>query len=176
MFPCVAMNAPPHIIGAASLRFDRVAITCVFGDPRDLRSWSGAPGNLANALERLGVTVEAIRPCMGRFAKYSVAARDMLAGLGRPVSTEQVLRGQRSRRQFARQVAEQAKRIGARHVLHTGTLDLPACDQAAGVKHYLYCDHSWALARVHHVEINRYNERALKSFEAAEREALAGLS
>ena len=33
-------------------RFDRVAISCVFGDPLNLRSWSGAPANLASARER----------------------------------------------------------------------------------------------------------------------------
>ena len=39
-------------------RFDRVAITSVFGNPRELRTWSGAPANVASALERLGVIVE----------------------------------------------------------------------------------------------------------------------
>src|SRR5262249_41059918 len=81
-----------------------------------------------------------------------------------------------SRRRLAAQVAEQANRIGARHVLHTGTFDLPACDLDAGVKHYLYCDHSWALTRAHHIDVPRYNKRALSAFDRAGREALAGLS
>jgi hypothetical protein len=97
----LAMNVASNIDVGQALRFDRVAITCVFGDPRDPRSWSGAPANLANALERLGVSVEAIRPRMSRFAKWGIAARDMLAGLGRPLSSEQVLRGLRSRRRLA---------------------------------------------------------------------------
>src|SRR5690242_6472136 len=159
-----------------ALRFDRVAITCVFGDPRDLRSWSGAPANVATELERLGVEVESIRSSMSRWEKLGVAARDMMAGLGRPISTEQVLRGLRSRRRLAAKVAEQARHIGARHVLHTGTFDLPACDLAAGVKHYLYCDHSWALTRAHHIDVPRYNERAMQAFEQAEREALSSLA
>ena len=159
-----------------ALRFDRVAITCVFGDPRDLRSWSGAPANVAKELERLGVTVESVRSSMTRWEKLAVAARDMMAGLGRPISTEQVLRGLRSRRRLAAKVAAEVRRIGARHVLHTGTFDLPACDLAAGVKHYLYCDHSWALTRAHHIDVPRYNERALQAFEQAEREALHGLA
>jgi glycosyltransferase involved in cell wall biosynthesis len=169
------MNAPPQKVGGA-LRFDRVAITCVFGNPRDLRSWSGAPANLANALERLGVSVEGIRPHMSKLTKLGVAACDMVAGLGRPLNSEHVLRGLRSRRRLAAQVAEAARCLGARHVLHTGTLDLPACDQAAGVQHYLYCDHSWALARTHHYHAKRYTERALAAFEEAERESLHGLS
>jgi glycosyltransferase involved in cell wall biosynthesis len=153
-----------------------VAITCVFGDPRDLKSWSGAPANVAKELERLGVAVDSIRPGMSRWEKLGVAACDMIAGLGRPISTEQVLRGLRSRRKLAAQVAEQASRIGARHVLHTGTFDLPACDLASGVKHYLYCDHSWALTRAHHIDVCRYNKRAMAAFDQAEREALAGLA
>ena len=48
------MNAPLDT-HAGALRFERVVITCVFGDPRDLKSWSGAPANLAKELERLGV-------------------------------------------------------------------------------------------------------------------------
>lgn len=169
------MNAPLDT-HAGALRFERVAITCVFGDPRDLKSWSGAPANLARELERLGVTVDAIRPSMGRLEKLGVAACDLIGGLGRPISTEQVLRGRRSRRRLAARVAEQASRIGARHVLHTGTFDLPAPDLAAGVKHYLYCDHSWALTRAHHIDVCRYNERAMAAFDQAEREALNGLA
>ena len=60
----------------------------------------------ANALERLGVSVEAIRPRMSRLAKWGIAACDMLAGLGRPLSSEQVLRGLT--------VAPQARRTGGR--------------------------------------------------------------
>jgi glycosyltransferase involved in cell wall biosynthesis len=172
----LAMNVASNIDVGQALRFDRVAITCVFGDPRDLRSWSGAPANLANALERLGVSVEAIRPRMGRLAKWGIAARDMLAGLGRPLSSEQVLRGLRSRRRLAAQVADAARSLGARHILHTGTFDLPATDRASGVEHYLYCDHSWALAKAHHVHAGQYSERALAAFEQAERESLNGLS
>jgi glycosyltransferase involved in cell wall biosynthesis len=168
------MDAASNIHGGA-LRFDRVAITCVFGDPRDLRSWSGAPGNLANALEQLGVVVEGIGPRLSRLAKCGVAARDMIAGLGRPVSGEQIMRSLRARRRLAAQVAEAARRLGARDVLHTGTFDLPAPDCASGVRHYLYCDHSWALARTHHVHADRYSARAMTAFEQAEREALKGL-
>ena len=169
------MNAAPHI-DAGELRFDRVAITCVFGDPRDLRSWSGAPANLANALEKLGVAVEGIRPRISRLAKLGVAAADMIAGLGRPLSSEQVLRSLRSRRRLGAEVAEAARRLGARHVLHTGTFDLPVPDRTSGVAHYLYCDHSWALARTHHIHASRFSKRAMAAFDRAEREALSGLA
>ena len=157
-------------------RFERVAVSCVFGDPRDPRSWSGAPANVSSAMERLGVTVEAIYPRLGKLAKLGIAARDMLAGRGRPISSEQVLRSHRARRRMANEVARQARQLDIRHVLHTGTLDLPASDLIRGTKHYLYCDHSWALARRYHVHADRYTERALRAFEDTEREALAGLS
>jgi glycosyltransferase involved in cell wall biosynthesis len=157
-------------------RFERVAVSCVFGDPRDLRSWSGAPANVSKAMERLGVVVEAIYPRLGKLAKLGIAVRDMLSGHGRPVSGEQILRSLRARRRMADEVARQAARLGTKHVLHTGTLDLPASDLIRGTQHYLYCDHSWALARRYHVHADRYTARALRAFEETEREALAGLA
>lgn len=157
-------------------RFDRVAVTCVFGNPRDLKSWSGAPANLSSAMERLGVVVEAIHPRISKMAKLGAALRDVLTGHGRPVSTEQVLRSLRTRRLVANEVARQTSELGVQHVLHTGTLSLPASDLVRGTKHYLYCDHSWDLARRHHVHADRYTEKALRAFEETEREALAGLS
>lgn len=42
--------------------------------------------------------------------------------------------------------------MGMRHVLHCGTLDLlPRVDAGSDIRHYLYCDHTWALAALHHV-------------------------
>src|SRR5215471_12877971 len=102
-------------------RFDRVAITSVFGNPRELRTWSGAPANVASALERFGVVVKEIQPRLGKSAKLAIALRDMLSGRGRPVSTEQVLRSLTTRRRLAAQVAEQAHRRNVTNVLHTGT-------------------------------------------------------
>lgn len=156
-------------------RFERVAITSVFGNPRELRTWSGAPANVASALERFGVVVKEIQPRLGKSAKFAIALRDMLSGRGRPVSTEQVLRSLRARQRFAAQVAEQAARMGMSDVLHTGTLDLlPATSR--DIRHYLYCDHTWALAQRHHVHASRYTERALRAFEEAELQSLDGVS
>lgn len=171
-----AMNAVPRFRDQRSLRFERIAMTCVFGDPRDRRSWSGAPANLADALERLGIAVESIHPRLGLFARLGVATGDLLSGLGRPVDGEHLLRSARSRRKLATQVAREAARLGVGHVLHTGSMDLPALDLARGVKHYLYCDHSWALARPNRIDIERYKPRALAAFERSERESLGGLA
>lgn len=162
---------PPGLLRTP--RFDRVAITSVFGNPRELRTWSGAPANVAAALERLGVTVQEIRPHLSKPEKIGIALRDMLAGRGRPVSSEQVLRSLTTRRMFAAQVAQQARALGVLHVLHTGTLDLlPTLDAESGVRHYLYCDHTWALAQKHHIHAARYTPRALALFEEAERRSL----
>lgn len=157
-------------------RFDRLAVTSVFGDPRALRTWSGAPANLSGALERLGVRIEAIHPRIGRFAKARIAFVEMLAGRGRPLSSEQVYRSLAMRRRLAAEVARQTAALGVRDVLHTGSFDLPAADVGQGVRHYLYCDHTWALSRLHHVHADRFTARALAAFEASERAALSQLS
>lgn len=159
-----------------SPRFRHVAVTSVFGDPRSPRTWSGAPANVSSALERMGVRVDAIAPEIGRATKMRVALADFLTGHGRPVSTEQVLRSLRARRHMAEQVAQETRRFGVRHILHTGTFDLPATDIADGIKHYLYCDHTWALARRHHVNAGKYTESAMRAFEEAERQSLEALT
>jgi glycosyltransferase involved in cell wall biosynthesis len=156
-------------------RFAQVAITSVFGNPRELRTWSGAPANVASGLERLGVAVKEIQPHLGKAARIGIALRDMLAGRGRPVSTEQVLRSLTTRRYLAAQVDEQAHRLEVSDVLHTGTLDLlPGASR--DIRHYLYCDHTWALASRHHVHARQYTERALRAFEEAERQSLDGVA
>jgi glycosyltransferase involved in cell wall biosynthesis len=163
---------PPGLLRTP--RFDHIAITSVFGNPRELRTWSGAPANVAFGLERLGVVVREMFPRLGKPAMAGIALGDMLAGRGRPVSTEQVLRSLTTRRRLAGQVAEGARRLGVAHVMHTGTLDLlPESDR--DIRHYLYCDHTWALARKFHVHARHYTERALAAFEEAERRSLDGI-
>src|SRR5258708_26750508 len=73
-------------------RFDRVAITSVFGNPREQRTWSGAPANVASALERRGVIVQGIQPQISRMAKARIALVDMMAARALPPTGEQVLR------------------------------------------------------------------------------------
>lgn len=164
---------PPGLLRTP--RFDHIAITSVFGNPRELRTWSGAPANVASGLERLGVVVKELQPHLGKAAKLRIALRDMLAGRGRPVSSEQILRSLTTRRALAAQVAEQAQCARATNVMHTGTLDLLP-NRSDGLQHYLYCDHTWALARRHHVHAKQYTERALDAFEQAERQSLDGVA
>jgi glycosyltransferase involved in cell wall biosynthesis len=160
-------------------RFDRLAVSSVFGDPRALKTWSGAPANVANALERRGVRIESIHPRVGKFAKARIAFLEMLAGKGRPLTSEQVFRSLAMRRRLAAEVAKQAAALDVHDVLHTGSFDLPATDtpdSGQGVRHYLYCDHTWALSRLHHVHADRFTARALAAFEESERLALGNLA
>jgi glycosyltransferase involved in cell wall biosynthesis len=158
------------------LRFDRIAMTSVFGDPLDQRTWSGAPFNLARALARLGVAVEAISPGIGTAAKLAFAARHLAAGFGGLKTTEQILRGAAARRRHAEAIARQAARRDIHHVLHTGTLDLPALDLLRGVKHYLYCDQTWALSLAHRPDASAYSARARVEFDRLERDSVCGLA
>ncbi|MDE2228390.1 MAG: glycosyltransferase family 4 protein [Alphaproteobacteria bacterium] len=158
------------------LRFERVAISCVFGDPSEPRTWSGAPFNLAAALRRLGIEVEAIHPALGRARRAAYAARWLLDGYGRLSTSEQVLRAAPARDHHAIMVAEATARLGLRHVLHTGTLDLPAFDLLPDIRHYLYCDQSWNLSLRHRPDAAQYTPRALAEYERLERESLASVA
>jgi glycosyltransferase involved in cell wall biosynthesis len=153
-------------------RFDRVAITSVFGSPSEPRTWSGAPFNLGAALGRIGIAVEGIHPRLGRARRMSLAARHVLGRFGRLSSSEQLLRSARARDALSLQVTEATARLGVRHVLHTGTLDLPAFDLLPGIRHYLYCDQTWDLSLQHRVDVGDYGARALDEFERLEAEAV----
>jgi glycosyltransferase involved in cell wall biosynthesis len=158
------------------LRFDRIVMTSVFGDPLDQRTWSGAPFNLARALARQGVAVEAISPSVGTVAKLAFAARHLASGFGGLKTTEQILRGAAARRLHAKAIAQQVARCDVHHVLHTGTLDLPALDLLRGVKHYLYCDQTWALSLTHRPDASVYSARACVEFDRLERDSVRGLA
>lgn len=160
---------------ATAPRFERIAITCVFGDPRDGRSWSGAPNNLATALEGLGVQVESIHPRLTRGARLEIALQDLLTGHGIATSGIDLLRSRRSRERLAAKVDEAAERLGVEHVLHTGALDLPVRDRRRGIRHYLYCDHTWDLFRRHAGGRAAPSAKAGQDYERIEREALASV-
>jgi glycosyltransferase involved in cell wall biosynthesis len=157
------------------LRFDRVAITSVFGDPLNARTWSGAPFRLASALRKLGVVVEGFQPTVGRVKKLSLAARHLTGGFGRLTTSEPLLRSAPARAHHANEIAAFAAKEGIRHILHTGTLDLPSFDLREGVKHYLYCDHTWSLSLLHRLDATGMTAKARDEYERLERESLLGL-
>jgi glycosyltransferase involved in cell wall biosynthesis len=157
------------------LRFDRLAITSVFGDPLNPTTWSGAPFRLASALRQHGVSVEGFQPRLSRARRVAGAARHIVAGFGKLRTSEQFLRCAPARNHHANEIAAFIARRGIRHVLHTGTLDLPAFDLLGGIKHYLYCDHTWSLALPWRLDAGQLNAKAVQEYERLERESLLGL-
>jgi glycosyltransferase involved in cell wall biosynthesis len=164
--------------GAANsprFRFDRVAITSVFGAPNDPHTWSGAPYKLGLALARLGIEVAFIHSGIGWGRRLAFAAKHLAQGCGRPTSTEQILRGAPARERMALKVAKATAALGVRHVLHTGTLDLPPLDLLPGIRHYVYCDQTWDLSLENRPDIADYRASALDEYETCERQALQGV-
>jgi glycosyltransferase involved in cell wall biosynthesis len=157
------------------LRFDRVAITSVFGDPLSPLTWSGAPFRLASALREHGVAVEGFQPKLGRARRFASTARHIVGGFGKLRTSEQLLRRAPARNHHANEIAAFVARRGIRHVLHTGTLDLPAFDLLPGIKHYLYCDHTWSLAFPWRLDAGQLSAQAVHEYERLERESLLGV-
>lgn len=164
------------IEAARSRRFDRVLITSLFGDPRSPRTWSGVSANLATRFEALGIGVETYQPRLNPVVKLVLAAGYPLAGYGKLVNGEQILRCGQARRRHAAQLATAAEQLKCDAVLHTGALDLPPADLPRGVKHYLYCDQTWALSLRYRPDASSYSRKARLEFERLERESLAGLA
>lgn len=158
------------------LRFDRIVITSVFGDPLHPRTWSGAPARLAAALQRRGVEVEGFQPRLGRARKLSLAARHIFGGFGRLTTSESLLRSAPARAHHANEIAAFVARRGIRHILHTGTLDLPAFDLLSGMNHYLYCDHTWSLSLPFRLDAATLSAKAREEFDRLEAEALPALA
>ncbi len=147
---------------------ERLAISSVFGQSFDPKTWSGAPNNVATAFERLGVDVVDTFPDVTWLEKTVYAARYMLSGYGRLPDSLSLFRSAQLRALRARRLAAQARAAGARHVLHTGTLDLPACDTDE-VDHYLYCDHTWDLWFRHRGAGDQHSLKANAVFDEYER-------
>jgi glycosyltransferase involved in cell wall biosynthesis len=153
---------------------DKLAITSIFGRPTDPKTWSGAPNNVATAFERLGVEIIDTYAHIGRFEKALFATRYMLAGYGRPPTSLSLFRGEEVRALRAKRLAQQAKASGTKLMLHTGTLDLPACDTDE-VDHYLYCDHTWNLWTRHLGADDPHTPKAFQAFDDFDRACYAQL-
>jgi glycosyltransferase involved in cell wall biosynthesis len=165
MTASLSATHPPDV---GRRRVERVAITSIFGDPRHPRTWSGAPNNLASALEGLGIEVRGTYPRLSNREKMMLAGRNLLAGYPPPANGEALYRTPAARRARALKVSRQARALGIGDVLHTGTLDLPAADDGGTVRHYLYCDHTWDLARRHRTDLGAAGRTAVSRFEALE--------
>ncbi len=180
VFESVTGSAAPRSLASRSARAatpaesaPHLAITSVFGPPLEPSTWSGAPANIGAGLRALGYRVSGIQPRFDTLSKSLLAGRHLLAGHAGFPRGETVRRGAAARRHCARMVERERARIGASHILHTGTFDLPIANPDRGVHHYLFCDHTWDLARRHHVQAGEFDSRQTKEFEALERESYA---
>lgn len=177
VFESVAESTAPRSLASFSRArtetSQHLAITSVFGPPLAPSTWSGAPANIAAALCALGYQVSGIQPRFNTFEKSLLAGRHLLAGHAGFPHGETVRRGAAARRHCARMVERERERIGANRVLHTGTLDLPVANRTHGVHHYLFCDHTWDLARRHHAQAGEFDTRQTEEFEALERQSYA---
>jgi glycosyltransferase involved in cell wall biosynthesis len=151
---------------------DSVAIASVFGDALDPKTWSGAPNNVATSFERMGISVSSLFARVSKLDKYGLALRHISSGYGIPKNSESLFRDAVGRRHRARKLARLARQQGVKRVLHTGTLDLPACD-ADEDDHYLSCDQTWDLSLRYRPDLASHTARARSAFDAIERDCYA---
>ncbi|WP_316977193.1 glycosyltransferase family 4 protein [Shumkonia mesophila] len=145
-----------------------LGITSIFGQPRDPRTWSSAPANVATALEGQGLEIVGIDVSMGRLHYTVFAGAHLLTGLGRFRYSEAIARGPSMRRYRARKLARELRRLGIERVLHTGTLDMAPVPDDTGVTHYLFCDHTWHLSLQYRPDAADYSAKAIREFDDLE--------
>ncbi len=149
----------------------RLAVTSIFGPPRDPRTWSAAPASMAEGLEARGFEVVGVDGRAGRPAYAAGALLHLLGGHGRLRYSEAVARGAFLRRLRARRLQAALARLGVRRVLHTGTLDFFPEGGGDGLEHFLYCDSTWHLSLRHRPDAALYTSRAVAAFDALEHAA-----
>ncbi len=160
---------------AAPRRFDRIAISSVLGSPESPSVWSAAPYNLANALERLGVSVIRVDSGLSRIELGLLALRYAAAGHGIPPSTEAVLRSPAARQITARRLAGKLRGSDVDGIIHTGTLDIGATPDNGSLRHYLYCDDDWTFSLPNRPDAHRYGSASVRTFARHDRTALANV-
>lgn len=165
-----------QIQSANPRRFDRVAISSVLGSPDSPSVWSAAPYNLANALERLGVSVVRINAGLNRIELGLLALRYAAEGYGLPPSTEAVLRSPAARLITARRLTEKLRGTGVDGVIHTGTLDMHTRAADTSLSHYLYCDDDWTFSLPNRPDAHRYGSASVRAFALEDRTALANVA
>ena len=153
-----------QIQSAIPRRFDRVAISSVLGSPDSPSVWSAAPYNLANALERLGISVVRVDSGLSRTELGLLALRYFAAGHGIPPSTEAVRRSPAARSLAARRLVEGLGGSKVDSVIHTGTLDMEAPSISGSLRHYLYCDDDWTFSFPNRPDAHRYSNASVETF------------
>lgn len=148
-----------------------LAVTSVFGQPRDVRTWSSAPANVAKELEERGIPILGVDASADRLRYAIRAGAHLLAGYGRIRYSEAIARGPSLRRYRARKLAGELRRLGVTRVLHTGTLDMPPAAEETGIDHYLFCDHTWHLSLRYRPDAADFTAKAIREFDELERQS-----
>ena len=150
----------------AGMKTDLFAISNAFGPPLNKSTWSGAPANVATALERHGLRAVGIDTSLNHAARAACAALHLLRHRRGFSTGEIVSRGMAMRTMRARKVANDTTRLRIVKVLHTGTFDLPVGLDSDGAEHYLFCDHTWHLSHGYRPGI--VSESTARTFDAIE--------
>ena len=147
---------------------NQLVITSPAGEPKNPKTWSGTPSNIARELEQCGIEVRGIDTGLGKAEKIKYRLMHLVSGYGSNQS-----RGRGSRTRSAEIVQQQIKSLNCNRVLHTSTLDLPAPQSDRNLKHYLFCDTTWNLWSQYVTNIDGYSTKAKQLYERLEREAYA---
>lgn len=145
-----------------------IAITSQAGDPKNSKTWSGTPKNIAKGIETLGATVLGINSDLKKYQKIIYKLLHKASSLGADYR-----RGRLARTHSAKIVQARSRDLGCRKILHTGTLDLPLPKPDAAIEHYLFCDSTWNLWSQSTTNIARYTPKMLQLSEQLERESYA---
>ena len=148
----------------------RLAIASVFGHPLDPKTWSGAPFNLAQALEDRGVSVVGIDTGPALIVKLRLAVDHLAHGGDAPLDGDRVRRDLLARRLGA--AASEAANEAV--ILHTGTLDLPPPRNTVA-RHLLYCDHTWDLSLRHRPDVDILDAGYIRRVEELEQQSYRSL-
>ena len=165
----------------------RVAVACI-GDPRDWKTWSGAPRHLIDALGQQGIDIVGIDTGVAskwrkvaNFAGYHFGRQDFhnLISVDRIGAQISLLNSEaRSDYNFSKAAREgRALRLqqelcnaDTNHLLHMTSLSLaPSVKPSAHLNNYVYCDTTWnIIASKHPIErFSQSTRRELEYLEAA---------
>ena len=144
-----------------------IGIVSAFGPPRERRTWSSAPANVADGLEHYGLRVVGIDTSMGRIPQVLFAGAHLMSGYGLFRTSEAIARGPMSRQYRAKSLQRKLLKEGLSSVIHTGTLDMAPLEDDP-VAHFLYCDHTWHPSLTHRPDLKSYSPLAIREFDEFE--------
>lgn len=166
-------------------KLQRIAVASI-GDPRDWKTWSGAPRHLIDALSEQGIDIVGIDTRItskwrkaAYFAGYHVS-RQSFHTLGSADQVKAQLSllnsearsdynfSEAARQQRARRLQQELSRAETNHVLHMTSLSLaPSVKQNSRVHNYVYCDTTWNITASKHSN-ERFSQSTRRELEYLE--------